>query len=70
MVFYLLELSRLPHGCSIAKLHSPIERRLKSLLVLGLNLLGPLLSPAVAKAMHSLTISLNSITSVCQSKLL
>ena len=52
MVFYLSELSQLPHGCSIAKLHSPIElifMTSKCLLVLGLNLLGPLLSPAVAK---------------------
>ena len=49
MVFYLLELSQLPYRCSIAELHSSFSRRLKSSLVLGFSLLGPLLSPAVAK---------------------
>ena len=49
MVLYLLELSQLPHHCSIAELHSPIELILKSSLVPGLSLLHPLLSPAVVK---------------------
>ena len=49
MVFYLVELSRLPHGCNITNFILPFLRLFKSSLVLGLSLLGPLLSSAVAK---------------------
>jgi hypothetical protein len=52
MVFYLLELSQLPHACSIAEIHSADQlffATSKSSPVLGLNLPCPMLSPAVKK---------------------
>ena len=78
MVFHLLELSQLPYPCSITELLSPIELIFVTSKIFAYSWLEPARSfaftmAAVAKVdgyMHSLTISLKSIASVSQSKLL
>ena len=58
MVFYLLELSQLPHRCSIAELHSPIELIFTTSKIFARSWLelasspGPRLEPARSFAFH------------------